>query len=133
MTRFMLKALGLWGLFGVLAILNGMVREKWISPLLGPSAALPLSGGILSISIFLTTLAFIPKFGLKSPRPCWALGALWVLWTVAFEFLLGRYAMGKSWSEFLQVFDMARGNFMLLVLLTTAISPLGAWRLRAEA
>ena len=130
MTLFMLKAAGLWGLFVVLAIGNATLREKWVTPLLGQSAALPLSSVILSVSIFLTTLILIPKFGMKSRRPCRALGALWVSWTLAFEFLFGHYALGKSWSEILQVFNMARGNLMPLVLFTTALSPHWAWRLR---
>ena len=131
MTLFMLKAFGIWALLVVLAILNATLREKLISPLFGQPAALPVSGVILSMLIFLATLAFIPKFRVKSPHPCWALGGLWVFLTLAFEFFFGHYAMGKSWSEILQIFNMTGGNLMLLVLFTTAVSPYWAWRLRA--
>lgn len=39
-TFFMLRVVGLWGLFLVLAILNATLREKLVSPILGQSAAL---------------------------------------------------------------------------------------------
>ncbi len=100
-TLFMLRAVGLWGLFLVLAILNAALREKLVSPILGQSAALLLGGGILCLFIFLATLTFIPRFAIKSPNSCWALGAFWVLLTLAFEFLFGHYGMRKGWSEIL--------------------------------
>lgn len=131
MALFMLKAVALWGVFLVLAFLNAMLREKLISPLLGQTSALPLSGVALSLFIFLTTLAFIPTFGVKSSNPCWALGGFWVLLTLAFEYLFGHYGMGKSWSEILPIFNVAQGNLMVLVLFTAFISPYLAWRLRA--
>jgi len=59
MGVMLLKAIGIWVLFGGTAIVNGTAREKLLTPLLGQQLSLPLSGIVLSILIFLITLLLV--------------------------------------------------------------------------
>jgi len=127
---FIFRAAGVWGLFVVLAILNAAFREKVLGPLIGHPVALPLSGILLSIPVFLVTLALIPKMRGASALPYWAIGGAWVLLTLTFEFIFGHFVMGKTWGEILEIFNISEGNLMWLVLIVIAVSPYLAWRLR---
>jgi len=50
--------------------------------------------------------------------------------TVAFEFLFGRLVAHKSLGELLLAYDPTTGNLWLLVLVTIAVSPWLAARIR---
>ncbi len=130
MTKFILAAAGMWGLFVVLAILNAAFRKNVLGPLIGHPVALPLSGFLLSILVFLATLALIPKLRGGSTLHYWAIGGAWVILTLAFEFFFGHFLMGKTWAEILEIFNVSQGNLMSLVLIAIAVSPYLARRLR---
>jgi hypothetical protein len=130
MGRLILTAAGVWVLFLILAILNAVFRDKVLGPVAGDAAALPLSGVLLSLILFLVTLAVIPRLRGGSALHDWAIGGAWVLLTLAFEFFFGHFVMGKPWKEILGIFDVAGGNLMPLVLAVILISPYLARRLR---
>lgn len=131
MTRkIVLRAALLWFVIASLAVINGVLREKLITPLLGSSAALPLSGLILTLAIFLISFFAIGFLGTTSCRRCLLVGAQWFLMTLAFEFIFGHFVAGKSWSELLTVFDFRQGDLFSLVLLSTVLSPCIATRIR---
>ncbi|HEX9758126.1 MAG TPA: hypothetical protein VGB26_10035 [Nitrospiria bacterium] len=124
------KALAVWLVMVVAAILNGILREKVLLPLLGNQISLPLSGILLSILVFLITFLFIPFFGKLDGKTYIGIGILWVLLTLVFEFLFGHFVVGKTLKEIVQVFNLFEGNFFVLPLLTSAVSPWIAAKLR---
>lgn len=119
----LLKASSVWLLIAVFAIINGIVRDKLLVPAIGNSLALPVSGLSLSLIVLMVTYLSIGFFGKRAARSYWLIGLQWVLMTLAFEFLFGHYVAGKSWQEIAQVFNVMSGNLMLLVLVTSLISP----------
>jgi hypothetical protein len=50
-------------------------------------------------------------------------GLFWLVLTVTFEFLFGRYVAGASWEALLADYDVLRGRLWPLVLLTTLLAP----------
>lgn len=130
--RTFLKALGLWGLLAGLGILNGILRVSLLSPHLGQTLALPLSGITLALFILLLVWATLPWLGALRAAQYWQVGGLWLLLTVLFELAFGRLVGGKSWAELLQAYDVTQGNLWLLVLLTIACAPWLAARLRGR-
>jgi len=125
-----LKTTTIWAAFIPIAILNGAFREKVLVPLLGQRFALPLSGISCSILLFLLTYVTLPWLGPLKPDHYRLIGITWLLMTIAFEFLFGRLLAHKPWGELLQAYDPTTGNLWLLVLLTIAVSPWLAARLR---
>jgi hypothetical protein len=117
------KAVGIWLLMVVAAILNAALREKVLLPLFGIRAALPLSGIVLSGLVFVITLLCIQFINSPDGSTYLGIGLLWVTLTVAFEFIFGHYVLGKSWEEIVQIFNITKGDLFSLVLVTSAVSP----------
>ena len=125
-----MKTGAIWLLLIALAMLNGIVREKYLVPLLGQQIALPVSGIFLSAMIFVVTFVLLPFLGTLKPSQYWLVGGMWLCITVLFEFIFGRYAMGQSWEKLLDAYNVLEGNLWVLVLLITALSPYLAAKLR---
>lgn len=130
MPTLLLKAIGLWLVIVIAAILNGIFRESVLEPTLGANLALPLSGILLSILVFVITLALISFFDSTEAKVYIWIGLFWILLTLSFEFLFGHYVIGKSWLEILKVLNFMKGDLFLLVLLVSAVSPWLAAKVR---
>lgn len=130
MGTVLLRACGMWVLLVFLAIINGAMRENLFVPLLGQSRALPLSGISLSMLVFLLTALLVPFLGALISSHYWVIGGMWVVMTVLFEFSFGHYIMGKSWRVLLEAYNLLEGNLWIVVLITTAVSPYLAAKLR---
>ena len=124
------KALAAWFFLVILAILNGTLRVKLLVPLMGEQWAQPLSGVMLSLIILLLAWLVLPWLGPLSNPSLWLIGFLWLGLTLIFEFVFGRLVAGKSWQELLAAYDITTGNLWLLVLVTTAVAPRLATKLR---
>lgn len=133
MTMVIVKAIGIWCILVVCAVFNGLLRENILNPFWGEDIALPVSGLILSLIILAVTWLFIPFIGARQTMDYWLIGALWLGITLAFEFLLGHYVMGKSWKDILQVFNLFKGNLFLLTLLASTLAPWLMARIRGFA
>jgi len=125
-----LKIAAIWAAFIPIAILNGLLREKGLVPLLGQRLALPLSGVSCAIFFFLLTYITLPWLGQLRSGRYRLIGIAWLVMTVAFEFLFGRLVARKSWGELLLAYDPTSGNLWLPVLLVVAVSPWLVARLR---
>jgi hypothetical protein len=126
------RALLVWVLLVGLAILNGAARETVLSPRLGPAvghlASSVLLAGLIAFTAWLSILWIAPG----TARRAWAVGAVWLLLTVAFEFLAGHYVFGHPWPTLLADYDILQGRAWLLVLVATLVTPSWAWRARTR-
>ncbi len=123
MKAITLKAIGIWLLILVAAILNGLVRDGILTPLIGPAPALPLSGVTLSLFIFLITWLLIPTLGMHPATVYISVGLFWVALTLSFEYLFGYFVAGKSWDEIIEVLNVTDGNLFIIAVLATAVAP----------
>jgi hypothetical protein len=130
MPRRLLKALMAWLLLMVLALGNGLAREYWLQPWLGPETALPLSGLTLALLILLVSLILARPLEWNRAAGAWLAGLLWLSLTIGFEFGFGRYGLSRSWDQMFAVYDPRSGNLWLLVLASSLCSPWLAARLR---
>lgn len=124
------RALVVWCLLLLLAVFNGGVRDTWLSPALGDTAGRAISTVLLSLLILVATWLTVRWIGPSSAGRAMAVGALWVILTLAFEFGVGHYGFGKSWAELLADYDVLRGRIWILVLLVTFLAPLLTARFR---
>lgn len=123
MTHQLIHAMLIWLCFIPIAILNGGLRTCLLDKWLGEKAALPVSGILLSSLIFAMTLLLFPRLGKVSQTTCKAVSCLWITFTVLFEFSFG-ISEGTSFKQLLQAYNPLTGNLWLLVLFTTALSPI---------
>ena len=127
-----LKSLLVWLCLIPVAILNGGLREHLLCPLVGQSWALPLSGLSLSLLIFFVTWTLLPLTGRFRRGECLAVAILWPLLTAAFELLTG-LSSGFTLKELAEAYNPSTGNLWLLVILSTAISPIVTIQYRRKA
>jgi hypothetical protein len=123
MTGLLLKAMAIWLVILVMAIVNVAIREKLLTPAIGSGLALPASGLILSVIIFLVAYTSVPFFGSTKSKAYIAVGIVWFALTLCFEFGFGHFIAGKPWLEILEVFNVTEGNLFFVALLVTLIAP----------
>ena len=116
------KSILIWLSIIPLAILNGALREAFLIPWIGGNYASSVSGIILCLLILIVSLVFIPRIGKGEPKAYWQIGILWVALTISFETALG-LAMGYSFSELLQAYDITTGNSWSIIVVFTGLAP----------
>ena len=128
--RVILRALVVWFALLILAVLNGAVRDTWLSPWLGDTVGRALSTLLLSGLILGATWMAIGWIRPGTVSAALGVGALWLALTLAFEFLVGHYGFRKPWEALLADYDLRRGRIWVVVLVVTFVAPLWTARLR---
>lgn len=82
-----------------------------------------------SAIIFAITWLCMRWMGIRTAKGALAVGGLWVVLTLAFDFGLGR-AIGASWREILVDYDLLHGGLMPLGLLAMGLTPWAVRKLR---
>ncbi|WP_223669876.1 hypothetical protein [Kangiella shandongensis] len=124
-----IKALLVWFIILVLAVMNGLLREALLTPLFGVPSSFIISGILLSLLIMLVSYITIPWL---VPRNNWQLVAIgfgWLSLTIVFEFSLGLW-QGKKLALILEAYTFKNGNLWPLILLVTVCSPYIAAKMR---
>ena len=124
------RALVVWCLLLVIAILNGALRVAWLIPRLGDTWGHVVSTASLSAAIVLLAVCTIGWMRPRTWGETWTVGAFWLGLTIAFEFLAGHYLFGRPWDALLADYNLSQGRIWIVVLVATAIAPVVAVRTR---
>ena len=120
-----------WPGMVLLAILNGTLREKLYGPhvpeLVGHQVSTVSLMALLAIYLWLLT----GFFRIESAGQGLAIGMLWLVLTIAFEFLFGHLVVGHPWKALLRDYNLAKGRIWPLVLIWTAVAPYVFYRIRS--
>ena len=119
----LLRAAVIWFGILVLASLNGAVRDLLLMPRLGDQTARAISTIVLCGLVLLVTWRTIRWISPRSREDALRVGVLWVVLTLAFEFLAGHYLFHKPWAALLADYDLRSGRIWIMALLTTLIAP----------
>ena len=113
----------------VLAILNGLAREAWITPRFELATAHQIST-ITLLALFAGYFLLLAKcWPLANAKQAWMVGGIWCALTLVFEFGFG-YAAGKSTTELLSRYAFWTGDMWGLIPLAVLVGPYLAWRSR---
>lgn len=126
-----IRALLLWCGIIPLAILNGILRDLVLARRMRPKTARLASGISLSFIILGWSILTIPWLQPARSERLIALGGLWLLLTVAFEFLFGRYVSKMTWADLMKPYQFKDGEIWPVVLLMVLFAPLMAAALRS--
>jgi hypothetical protein len=124
------KSILVWLFLAILMIINGIARQELYAGPAGDLAAhhiSTLTGAALS---FLLVWAVTARWPFRSARQAAATGILWLLMTVAFEFLFGHFIAGHPWQRLLRDYDLSAGRVWSLYLLWITVTPLILHRMR---
>ena len=125
-----LKSIAIWLIFITIESLNGTVRTLWLVPSLGDLRAHQLSfitGSLLILTIATISIRWIEATSLAQLI---SVGVLWMLLTVTFEVVLGRWAFGYSWAQIAADYNLFQGRLMAIGLVLLLLAPLIATRIR---
>ena len=120
----MFKIILLWLFMAACAILNGVVREKILNRYFRKKTSLQISGIILSIVIFIISWFYVSSISHKTFEFYLFVGIFWLSLTLIFEYGLGYFVERKTISDINKIFNIKNGDLFLLVLFSTAFSPL---------
>ena len=118
-----MRAVFVWCALLVIASINGIAREAFLIPRIGEVTGRALS--TLALCVFITILTWI-TIGWIAPRSAqqaWAVGVVWVVLTLSFEFLAGHYLFHNPWPRLLEDYNVMAGRIWILVLITTLVAP----------
>lgn len=107
-----------------IAIINGLLREKTYGPRIGELRAHQVScvTGILQFGLYIWILVRI--WPLANDRQAAVVGGVWLVLTMAFEFVFGRFIAGHSWHRLVDDYNLRAGRLWLVVLAWVAIAPM---------
>ncbi len=128
--RTVLWVFGLWLFFAGIAIAFGTAREYWLKPWVGELRAHQLGTLLVCAALFGVCCATVPYWGIHSLQHALAIGTLWLVMTIAFEFGFGHYVAGHPWSKLFADYNVLRGRVWVLVLIVTWLNPALAFRVR---
>ena len=124
------RAVAVWLVLLAVAFANGAVRETMLIPSIGPGLAHPVSAIGLATLVALLAWKSVGWIQPRSPSGAWAVGILWVILTVLFEFGAGHYLFHQSWPALIHDYDILAGRLWVLVLTTIVVAPrVSAYRL----
>jgi hypothetical protein len=123
-SYFLVVTFGVWLVFMVLAIVNGIVREKVYKPAVGDLTAHQISTVIFVSLIFVVTYLILQASGLQlTDLAALVMGSIWLITTILFEFLAGHYVFKNPWKKLLADYNIFKGRIWILVLLATFLAP----------
>ena len=107
----------------LLAILNGGVREHLYKARLGDLAAHQLSTILLLLLMTTYVRLLAAAWPLPSIAEAWAIGVIWLMLTLIFEFGFGRFVAGHSWQHLFAEYNLLAGKIWFLIPLWLLIAP----------
>jgi hypothetical protein len=114
----------------LIAIANGTLRQFGYGPFVSELTAHQISCGTGIFLFFLYTFLLSGRWPIRKSHETWFVGTIWLILTIAFEFLFGHYAGGHSWSRLLQDYNICVGRLWSLVLAALFFMPYTVFRIR---
>lgn len=123
------RVIVVWILLAVAMIVQGAAREVLVAPMVGALRAHQTSSVAGALIVVLGSALSLRWLGAVQDTPLQLrIGALWLVFTIVFEFVFGHFVVGHSWGALLHDYDLSEGRLWLLVLVATGLGPLVAGR-----
>ena len=122
--RFFAFAFVSWFILMVLAIVNAVIRQGFYVDHMNDLQAHQLSTFTLMVIIVVFTYLLLRFSGFElTQSQALTMGVVWLILTVAFEFIAGHYLFGNSWSTLLADYNVLKGRVWVLIPLTVLLAP----------
>jgi len=114
----------------VIAVANGVLREAWLRKQLSVLRAHQVSTLTLIALLGVYIGAVVRLLPPASAGQALGVGALWLVLTLAFEFLFGHFVSRLPWSKLVQDYDLRGGRLWVLVPVWVLVAPYLFFRLQ---
>ena len=120
----MIRIILTWVLFIPVAIINGIFRERLYRDMVGELAAHQISTAILSIAFIAVAYSMVGNIVSEADTfKLFAIGALWVIMTIVFEFGFGHYVDQVTLDKLLNDYNILKGRIWLIFLIVELCTP----------
>jgi len=130
LPRLAAKTLAVWFVLLFVEFAHGTLRVLFLVPRVGDFNSRQIGVFTGSLLLFVIIYLFAPWFGHLPKRALLAIGFVWLVLTVLFEFAAGLFLFHFPLQRILEDFNIAKGGLFPLALLFLFFSPLLAARLR---
>jgi hypothetical protein len=127
---YLVRALAIWFLIMLVETLHGIARRLLLEPRIGDFQARQIAVFTGSILIMATAFLFVRSLKTTVTKELLLVGIVWVILTLVFEVLIGRYAMNLPWDGIFSDYDLFHGGLMPIGLLEMFLAPLIAAKIR---
>ncbi len=107
----------------LIAIANGALRQLTFGRVMPELHAHQLSTAIGSVLIGLFIWAVVHLWPPASAWQAVSIGLVWLFFTVAFEFVFGRFVMHHPWSRLFNDYNLIEGRVWVVFLLWLTLAP----------
>lgn len=108
----------------IIGVINGVIREFTYGKYLPELRAHQLSTFTGLIFFYIAFFFIFRQWQPMSLTHALVIGSVWLVLTIAFEFIFGRYVAGHSWERLLLDYNLLEGRLWSLVLLGIFFSPI---------
>ncbi len=112
-----------WFPMVLIAILNGATRDLLYGKKMPELRAHQISTvtGAMLLGVYIWAL--VRYLTPESAQQAISAGLLWLVLTIAFEFIFGRFVAGHSWARLLRDYDVFAGRLWAPLLVWIALAP----------
>ena len=131
--RICLRAFAVWLIIIAAEIVHGILRAIVLVPWVGDFRSSQI--GVFTGSAIILAIAYVSIRWLDASHRSELLlvGTIWLVQTVVFEVLFGRFVMDLPWERLLADYNMLAGGLMPLGLVVLLLSPWIASKLQARS
>lgn len=125
MDTIYLQALGVWLVLLLAAIINATIRTRFIQPEIKNELRSHQISSITAIILFLFIIYLFFRFTTAdyTENQLLNIGFMWMILTIIFEFLFGRFVMKNSFSRILEDYNLTKGRLWIWVLISLLMGP----------
>lgn len=124
------RSLAVWLLLIAAEILHGIARGIFLVPHVGEFRSNQIRVFTGSLIILVIALVFVRWIGVTRSGELLGIGLLWLVVTLAFEFLFGHFVAGASWQQLLADYNILEGGLLPFGMVFLALSPWIAGKMR---
>lgn len=125
-----MRAFAVWIIIILAETIHGVLRTLLLQPIVGDFRARQIAVFTGILIIFTITFLFIRWLNAKTVWQLLGVGFLWLVLTVSFEIILGRFVAGFDWERILSDYDLSNGGLLSIGLILMFLSPLIAGKIR---
>lgn len=123
---YLVRAFVVWLLIIFAESVHGALRQALLEPVVGDFRARQVSVFIGAGIIVAITFVFVRWLKASRVSQFVLVGVMWVILTVGFEMVLGRFAMDLSWERIASDYNVVEGGLLPFGLLVMLFAPLCA-------
>ncbi len=112
-----------WFAMLLVSMANGALRDLGYGPWLSPLLAHQVSTATELLLLWAVMAAYFHWVPPTSKSEAWRIGLVWMVMTVAFEFLFFHYVGKHSWAALLANYDVMHGRVWVFVPLWLLVGP----------